>query len=97
MPVRHGQQIKGMRRNVLSSREKRKQYEPVRNESTREYKRRKNTNFESLYNKPNIKYFLKAKHLKWTDYVRRAEGNIIHKVINKVTGKRPRGWPGQRR
>jgi len=41
----------------------RKIYSSVRNELTGVYERRKNTNLESLYNKPNIKCFLKAKRM----------------------------------
>lgn len=70
-------------------------YRPFRNESTEDYKRKKNTNLEFIYNKSDIKYFLKAKHLEWVSHdVGRAEGSIIQKVlINKSTDKHPRGRP----
>lgn len=48
----------------------RKIYGPVRNKLTTEYERTKNTNFESLYNKPNIKCLRKVKHLEWAGYIR---------------------------
>lgn len=57
----------------------------------------KNINMISIFNKPNIKYFLKAKHLEFPDHVWRAEGSIIRKVlIYKLTGKRPRRNSWQR-
>jgi len=75
----------------------RKIHGSVRNELTGDYERRKNTNLEFLYNKSNIKCFLKAKRLEWAGHVWRAERSIIRKVlINKPTGKRPRGRPRQR-
>ncbi|KAF0757073.1 putative transposon-derived protein F52C9.6 [Aphis craccivora] len=61
----------------LQRKDLRKIYGPARNELTRDYERRKNTNLESLYNKPTIKCFLKAKPLEWAGYVWRAEGSII--------------------
>jgi len=58
---------------------------------------RKNTNLELLYNKPNIKYFLKAKRMEWAGHVWRTEGSIIQKVlINNLTSKHPRGRQRQR-
>ncbi|KAL4154176.1 hypothetical protein QTP88_002009 [Uroleucon formosanum] len=75
----------------------RKIYGPARNELTGDYERRKNTNLESLYNKPNVKCFLKSKRMEWAGHVWRAEGSIIQKVLNNnLTGKRPRGRPRQR-
>jgi len=47
----------------------RKIYGPVRNELTGDYERRKNTNLESLYNKLNVKCFLKSKRLEWVGHV----------------------------
>lgn len=41
----------------------RKIYGPFRNELTGDYGRKRNTNLESLYNKPSIKCFLKGKRL----------------------------------
>jgi len=75
----------------------RKIYRLVRNELTGDYERRINTNLKSLYNKPNIKCFLKAKRLEWASHVWRAERSIIRKIlINKPTGRRPRERPRQR-
>lgn len=75
----------------------RKIYEPVRNESTEDYERRKNTDLESPYNKPNIKCFLKTKPLEQTGHVWCAKGSIIQRVlINKPIGNLPRGSPRQR-
>lgn len=59
----------------------RKIYRPVINESTGDFERRKNTNLESLYNKPNIKCYVKAKRLEWAGHTWRAEGNIIRMVL----------------
>lgn len=75
----------------------RKIYGSTRNELNGDYERRKNTNLDTLYNKPTIKCFLKAKRLKWAGHVWRAEGSIIQKVpINNPTCKRRRGGPRQR-
>lgn len=51
-------------------------HRPVRNESTEDYeKKKKNTNLEFIYNKSDIKYFLKAKYLEWVGHdVGRVEG-----------------------
>lgn len=52
----------------------------MKNESTKDYERRKNTNFKSIHNKLNIKCFLKVKCLEWADCVRQTE-RIFQKVL----------------
>ncbi|VVC26164.1 Reverse transcriptase domain, partial [Cinara cedri] len=59
--------------------------------------RKKNKDLEMLFNKPNIRLFLKAKRLEWAGHVWRADENIIKNVlIRNVTKTRPRGRPRQR-
>lgn len=59
--------------------------------------RRKNEDLEILFNKPNIRLFLKAKRLEWDGYVWRAVENItINVLIENPTKKRPTGRPCQR-
>lgn len=70
----------------------------VRNELTGDYERRKNINSKFLYKNQILNNHLpKAKRLQWTlgnGHVWRVKGSIIRKVlINKSTGKRPRGKP----
>lgn len=62
-----------------------------------EYKRRKNTDLEKLYNKPNIRKYMKAKRLEWAGHVWRADGSLSHNVlVENLNKKRPRDRPRQR-
>ncbi|VVC26229.1 Hypothetical protein CINCED_3A021923 [Cinara cedri] len=74
----------------------RKIHGPVRLQNG-EYEGRKNKDLEILFNKPNIRLFLKAKRLEWAGHVWRADENIIKNVlIRNVTKMRPRGRPRQK-
>jgi len=73
-------------------------YGPARNPDNGEYERRKNADIESLFNGPNIQNVLISKRIEWAGHVSwRAKHDLINNVlINKPSGKRPRGRPRQR-
>jgi len=58
----------------------RKIYGPVRNQNG-EYERRKNDELGRLYNKPNIRLFIKAKRLEWAGHVWWAGESVIRNVL----------------
>lgn len=59
--------------------------------------RKKNEDLERLFDKPNIRLFLKAKRLEWAAHVWRATESLTRNVlIENPQKKRPRGRPRQR-
>ncbi|KAL4084839.1 hypothetical protein QTP88_027723 [Uroleucon formosanum] len=65
-------------------------YGPILNPETQAYERRSNENIKSLYNKPDILYFIRKKRLEWFGHAWRADGQLIKKVlINKIDKTRP--------
>ena len=72
-------------------------YGPIFNPETQIYERRSNENIKSLYNKPDILYFIRKKRLEWFEHVWRADGQLIKNVlINKINKTRPLGRPKTR-
>ncbi|KAL4131895.1 hypothetical protein QTP88_009130 [Uroleucon formosanum] len=72
-------------------------YGPIFNPETQTYERRSNENIRSLYNKPDIPYFIGKKRLEWFGHAWRADGQLIKNVlINKINKARPLGRPKTR-
>ncbi|VVC33281.1 Hypothetical protein CINCED_3A001703 [Cinara cedri] len=77
----------------------RKIYGTLHNNDLERFERKTNENLNQLFNKPSLRHFLVKKRLEWAaGHIWRAEGSLIKKVAeDKLTGKRPRGRPWQKR
>lgn len=53
-----------------------------------EYERRKYEDLEMLFSKPNIRLFLKTKHLEWASHVWRAAESLTRIVLTKNLPKK---------
>lgn len=70
-------------------------YGPVKDETTQQYRSRKNREIEELYGQPDIIKIIKAERLRWAGHVKRQEDGRVVKLAweQAPTGRRPLGRP----
>jgi hypothetical protein len=56
-------------------------YGPVKDEITREWRRRKNLELETLYNSSDILKVIRSRRLRWAGHAWRSQNPLLHAVI----------------
>jgi hypothetical protein len=61
-----------------------------------DYRIRTNGEIYQLFEKPNIKAFIRSKRLEWAGYLWKENGICKQVLTGKINGRRPRGRPRHR-
>ncbi|KAL4098015.1 hypothetical protein QTP88_022689 [Uroleucon formosanum] len=72
----------------------RKIYDPVKDEITGKWRRRKNIELEILYGNVDILEVIRSRRLRWAGHAWRSQNPLLHAVMEQnPVGKRPLGRP----